>query len=347
MPSVYAALEDALLVATQADSEWETTERLTDHRPQCVTVHPDAPERLFVGTFDDGLHRSIDGGDTFERVGRTGIAEDAYRASTGDSIPSVMSVCVAPQDPDTVWVGTEPSRVYHSVDGGESWESHPGLTDLPSASECSFPPRPDTHHVRWIEVDPGDPDRLYVGIEQGALVRTVDGGETWLDHPGGASNARRDNHTLAIHPDVPGRIYAAAGDGYAESEDGGDTWITPQEGLAHTYCWSVAVDPATPNTVLLSAASGPRSAHNPAIAESYVYRHRAGERWTRCDADLPAGEGLLRPVLAPGNAPGEFYALTNHGLYRSADAGETFDLLDIPWPERFDSQTPQGLVVVE
>ena len=34
----------------------------------------------------------------------------------------------------------------------------------------------------------------------------------------------RDTHQLSIHPAAPDRLYSAAGDGYFESHDGGDTW---------------------------------------------------------------------------------------------------------------------------
>jgi hypothetical protein len=52
-----------------------------------------------------------------------------------------------------VYAGTEPSALYTSNDGGDSWERMEGLNSLPSSKSWSFPPRPWTHHVRWIEPD--------------------------------------------------------------------------------------------------------------------------------------------------------------------------------------------------
>jgi hypothetical protein len=46
---------------------------------------------------------------------------------------------------------------------------------------------------------------------------------------------------------------------------------------------------------------------------------------------LPDPEGTVRAVLAPGG-PGEFYALTNRGLYRSRDAGGSWARLPVEWP---------------
>lgn len=331
MTTLYATMADTLFVVRDAESDAPTLEtRFGGHEFECVAAHPRVPSRVFVGTFEGGLYRSLDRTETFERVGSETFGSDA-----------VMAVAIDPSDPDIVWAGTEPSAVYRSTDGGQTWTSRPGLTDLPSADEWYFPPRPHTHHVRWLEPDPRDADRLYVGIEAGALVRTDDGGQTWHDRPDGA---RLDNHSLATHPDAPGRVYAAAGDGYAESADGGETWTHPQSGLDHRYCWSVAVASNDPDAVVLSSASGPRAAHSPPEAISYVYR-RTADGWVQSMDGLPGPEGLARAELAV-DASGVFYALSNRGVHRSTDDGRSWSALDVEWPDAFVSQTPSGLAVV-
>ena len=342
--TAYAALDDRLLVVSGRGHDPAATERLVGHDFECIAASPDCPDRAFAGTVESGIQRTTDGGDTWERV------------STIDD--RVTSLAVSPHDPDVVWAGTEPSAVYRSTDGGEAWRACAPLTDLPSSDDWSYPPRPDTHHVRWIEPDPHERERLYVAVEAGALLRTDDGGETWTDRPEGA---RRDNHTLATHPDVPGRVYAAAGDGYAQSEDGGDTWAHPQTGLDHRYVWGVAVPRSDPDTVVVSAASGARSAHGVGAAETHVYRtsdagnpgktdRSAGEtdgtvEWSLAMDGLPDPEGTVRSDLAAG-AGETLYALNNHGLYRSDDAGRAWARLGVEWPAEYESRTPHGLVVV-
>ncbi|MFB6080324.1 MAG: hypothetical protein ABEJ81_04940 [Haloferacaceae archaeon] len=268
---------------------------------ECVAADGD---RVFVGT-RSGVRRSDDGGGSFGRV-------------AGPDDP-VTALAVGPDG--TAWAGTEPSTVHRSTDGGETWAEREGLTDLPSADRWSFPPRPDTHHVRWIEVDPTDPARLYVAIEAGALVRTGDGGETWRDR---TPDGPRDTHGMTTHPDASGRAWSAAGDGFFETADGGDSWTTAEDGLRGTYCWSVAVDPGDPDRLLLSSARGPRSAHSQP-AESYVYR-RAGEgAWERIDAPgLPTGRGVTRPVLAAAG-PGAAVAASDAGVFRTDDWGRSWE----------------------
>jgi photosystem II stability/assembly factor-like uncharacterized protein len=333
MPTVYGALGDRLLVVegtrprADAPGEWTATERLVGRDIECVAAAPATPGRVFVGTVASGLVRSTDGGDTWERVGGF---EDR-----------VTAVTVGPQDPGTVWAGTEPSAVYRSRDGGDTWERRGGLTDLPSADQWSFPPRPHTHHVRWLAVNPHDPAHVYVAIEAGAFVRSVDGGVTWEPHPEGA---RRDTHTLATHAGAPCRVYAAAGDGYAESPDCGATWTHPENGLDHGYVWGLAVDTGDPDTVVVSAASGAWRAHSPERAESYVYR-RAGGTWEVAMAGLPDAEGSVRAVFSAGEA-GEFYALTNRGLFRSGDGARSWARLDVEWPRTYEARVGRGIAVV-
>ena len=138
-----------------------------------------------------------------------------------------------------------------------------------------------------------------------------------------------DTHTLAVREDTPGRLYSAAGDGifaarggYLESPDGGDTWERHPGGLAHHYLWGLAVDPQDPNTVLVSASSSPMQAHSAGAAETTGYRREDGGPWQEVRDGLPDTEGTIASVLGAAE-PGVFYALNNHGLYLSRDAGKT------------------------
>ncbi|MDX6379407.1 MAG: hypothetical protein QOI57_431 [Rubrobacteraceae bacterium] len=338
---IYAAMANELLVASHRNGHWETEQQLAGASVQCVAVDPLKPEVVYCGTFDRGLWRSVDAGASWERVGEN-----------IDGAVMAVAVSAAEQagEHGVAYAGTEPSAVYRSEDGGNTWRELGGLRDLPSEPEWSFPPRPETDHVRWISPDPNTPGRVFVAIEAGALIRTHDAGATWEDR---VPDGPRDTHTLATHKDAPGRLYSAAGDGfmalgygYAESSDAGTSWWRFADGLRHHYLWGVAVDPGDPETVVVSAARGPWEAHNSKAAESTIYRKTAGESWQEVSKGLPEVEGRNVAVLAAKQGePGVFYALTNKGLYRSQDAGLSWERLDIATQDHY--QRPTGLAVVE
>ena len=337
MIQLYVATGDELAVISRGGDRWQAKLQLTGLPTQCIAVDPLRPEVAYCGTFGEGLWRSQDAGASWERV--------------GEGIPhaEVMAVAVSPLQRGTadgvVWAGTEPSAVFRSGDDGRSWQERPALRNLPSAPTWSFPPRPWTHHVRWIAPDPVAEGRLFVAIELGGVMRSLDGGVTWEDRKPGS---QPDAHTLATHPLAPGRVYEAAGGGYAESRTGGAAWKGDDDGLEHFYLWGLAVDPADPETVVVSAARGPYEAHDPSGAHSTIYRRARGERWHEVRDGLPAPRGRRVMSLA-AHAPelGVFYAAAQEGdLYRSADAGRSWQRLEVAWPQGYRYQHVHGLVAV-
>ena len=216
-----------------------------------------------------------------------------------------MSVAVSPMNGgkrfNRVYAGTEPSALYISNDGGDSWERLEALNDLPSSKTWSFPPRPWTHHVRWIEPDATNPDYLFVAIEAGALVQSHNGGKTWIDRVKGGPY---DTHTLCTHPKAPKRLFSSAGDGYFESFDYGETWSKAIEGLRHGYLVGIAVDFGNPDAVVVSASNGPFRSFSSDDAETYLYRKdlNNGNDW-KASGETGTRSISIEPPCTPESAP--------------------------------------------
>lgn len=305
-----------LLVATgtevlrvdPAEGSVRGADGLADIRPTCLAVDPRAPWRAWCGTAGHGVYRSDDAGASWRAGGLAGAHVTALEAS--------------PTEPGVLWAGTEPSSVLRGEEGGSRWRSVGDLLELPSSPEWSFPPKPETHHVRWIGVHPRWPGVLWVAIEAGALVRSRDGGATWMDRvPGGPF----DTHELAVHPDRPDTLRSAAGDGYFESADGGDTWATPRRGLDVGYLRSVAIDPGDPDTVVVSAATRPHSTYVAGRSDGRVYRREAEGDWTRILDVWPDPPDTIAPLLRSGRGAGELWAADERGVHRSRDGGRTWE----------------------
>jgi photosystem II stability/assembly factor-like uncharacterized protein len=288
-------------------------------------VDPHDPDRVYAGTFDEGLYRTLDGGETWEQVGH-GIPDRR-----------VLSVAISPSDRtggrSVVYAGTEPSNLYRSEDDGRTWRVFPALRELPSAPSWSFPPRPWTSHVRWIALSVADPGLVLAGIELGGVMRSRDGGETWEDRKPGAC---LDAHSLATHPEDGARVYEAAGDGVAVSMDAGDSWRRVDEGMDRHYSWGLAVDPADPDLWYVSASHGPGIAHrDEGSAEAVLYRRRGDRPWEPLDGGLPSPlPHMPYALVSLRSRPGSLVAgLRNGELLASDDAGDSWRTLDVRLPK--------------
>ena len=68
--NLFAATGDAVARIASADGQrFETQLSLSGSGAQCVAVDPADPQRVYVGTFDDGVYRTLDGGATWAQVG--------------------------------------------------------------------------------------------------------------------------------------------------------------------------------------------------------------------------------------------------------------------------------------
>jgi photosystem II stability/assembly factor-like uncharacterized protein len=300
-----------ILVATESgvvsvDVERDSTAaaRGMENRPTCLAADPRRSGRAWCGTQRAGVFRTDDAGISWRPCGLEGQL--------------IMSITASPAEADVVWIGTEPSAVWRSTDGGETWRETSQLDVLPSSSTWAFPPKPETHHVRWIACHPQQEGRLWVAIEAGALVSTTDGGRTWRDRVAGGPY---DTHELAIHHGLPESLRVAAGDGYYESDDGGATWRSPRSGLDVGYLRSVAIDPGQPDVVIVSASSGPYSAYGAGRSDGRLYRRVGHGRWERVREGWPETPSTIAPLLIPGAEAGELWAADERGLHHSGDGG--------------------------
>jgi photosystem II stability/assembly factor-like uncharacterized protein len=301
MPIFVCTREDRLLRVRPEGGEGAVETLLEGAGAQCVAA---AGPRLLVGTRGGGVMTSDDAGEHWERVE---LPE-----------PDVFSVAIGGAD-GASYAGTEPSRLFVARDGGP-WTELEALQEVPSRPSWSFPPRPWTHHVRWIAPDPHRAERLLVGIELGGLMLSDDGGASFSDHRPGA---KRDTHNVAWHPRQPDHAYQAAGDGAARSRDGGRSWEPVDAGRELRYCWALAVDPDDPELWYVSAASGPGAAHRGDSASGRLYRWSGSWEPLALPTDsMPYALAATDAALIVGTADGRLLA--------SHDRGESWEELAAP-----------------
>ncbi|MEZ4520319.1 MAG: hypothetical protein R3A46_01570 [Thermomicrobiales bacterium] len=322
---LFAATGDAIARIDTSDGQEFTVEfSLTGMAVQCVAVDPHDPDRVVAGTNDDGVYLSHDGGENWSFVGE---------AIPHRRTPSVaISQAHRENGKSVIYVGTEPSRLYRSEDDGKTWQDFPELPALPSSSGWSFPPRPWTHHTRWITPHATDPSILYVGIELGGVMRSTDAGKTWEDRKPGAYT---DSHAIRVHAEATDRVYEAAGQGVAISDDEGASWSPVDDGMDRHYSWGIAVDPADPDLWYVSASHGARYAHRrTGDAQAHIYRKRGDDPFELLNGDL--GNPLpYMPysLLTLRDRPNLILAGMQHGeVLLSEDAGDSWRTLDLSLP---------------
>lgn len=328
--TIYLATDRGLTVISGSDGNWRGKVCLEDEQIQCVVVDSHNKGSVYCGTLGGGLFKSESEGATWEKV-----------ASFNN--PNVTALAFSRSG--SLYAGTELSAVYRSDDQAKTWHELQTLLTLPSAKRWSFPPRPETHHVQSILPDLSDPRRLHVAVEAGALLRSDDEGRTWRDR---VPSGPKDTHSLAVHPLDATRLHSAAGDGYFESVDDGDSWRRIVDGLDHQYCWSVAISSDNPKTLLLSASKSAFGAHYKESANSVVYRRTGDEAWQLLQDGLPDPKGLRIPVLAASRLePGVFYCSAEGAVYRSEEGGVTWQKLLIQWNGKASKEHPLSIEIAE
>jgi photosystem II stability/assembly factor-like uncharacterized protein len=311
MPELIVATGEDLVRIQELNGAWRASKLPCGRGMQCLAADHANAHVLYAGSHGEGVWKTTDSGRNWARL--------------EFSETDVFALAVSPVD-GAVYAGTEPSKLFVSRDGGQSWRELTALQDIPSRPTWSFPPRPWTSHVRAIAPSPHDARLLLAGIELGGVMRSEDAGETWSDHPPGA---QKDVHALAWHPTVSGRAYEAGGGGAAWSRDAGLSWHAADEGRDRHYTWGLAIDPNDPDCWYISANPGARLAHyGDESARACIYRWRGGGPWEPLAGGLPQPLDSFPYALAMRSDL--LYAGLGDGrIYQSADRGQHWVLLDI------------------
>jgi photosystem II stability/assembly factor-like uncharacterized protein len=165
--------------------------------------------------------------------------------------------------------------------------------------------------VNTIGVDPQVPETLYVGMEDGRLLKSLDKGASWdmaLTIPDGSWIV---NVTLAPHK--PETLYVGTSAGTLfRSDDGGAAWLELGPVLDATYVNYLALDPLDPETAYICDANHP-----------YLYKSTdGGASWAAINV---ASEGdaisALTTAVVDGTRSVLYVGSRDGNLWRSLDRG--------------------------
>jgi len=294
-------------------------------RVTTVTGVPGEPFTFYMGATGGGVWKTTDAGTSWHNL------SDGFFTTTG-----IGDIRVAPSDHNVIYVGTGESPVrgvktshgdgvYKSTDAGATW-THLGLEA--------------TRHIAKIQVDPRDPDRVWLAAlgnpwgpnpERG-VYRSEDGGKSWdkvlfvSDSAGFVDlsmDAHDPDHMMATSWEFrrfPWAVKSGGpGSGVWKTTDGGDHWKRIEVGLPELKGKiGVAISPADPNVVYLAVE---------AIGEEGgVYRSDdAGETFRQVSNDPTtfARAWYYMQIIADPRDADEVWVM-NSGPMKSIDGGKTY-----------------------
>ena len=227
-----------------------------------IVIDPDNDDAIFVSAMgplfrndtNRGVYKSVDGGDTWEQKlfvsDSTGIIDMAIHPTNGDIIYAASWERI--RRPQYRHYGGETSRLYRSLDGGDTWiEMTNGLPSLPSEKGRIS-----------IAISQSNPEVLYsryadaTGNIQG-VYKTVDGGDVWTEVNGsGLQNVGFHwwFRGVVIDPDDENIIYNVDFN-VQKSTDGGANWSPAFPG-AHVDQHALAFNRMVPGAVVLGNDGG-------------------------------------------------------------------------------------------
>lgn len=270
----------------------------------------------------------------------------AFPSDAGAAVERVWQIVPAgPGEPGVVYAGTQPSALWRSEDGGQTYELVRGLWDHPH--------RPDWgagfggQAVHTILPHPADPERILVAMSTGGVYRTSDGGRSWAPANQGIKAYFLPDpwpefgqcvHKVARDGADPDHYYAQNHHGVYRSTDGGDSWQSIADTLPTDFGFAMVAHPSRGGTVwnFPLASDGER---HPVDLTCQVFRSTdAGGTWQSLHSGLPDGRYypvVLRDAMCADNAaPAGVYFGTRAGdVFASRDEGETWSTVAAHLPD--------------
>ena len=300
---------------------------------------------ILVGTAGQGVHRSVDGGETWVRAGvGQGMHSDAivrclathpakpgsvyagsdlglYRSADGGGSWTLLDTQMNGQsvwsvargdDPYFMLAGTgTPSRprLFFSEDAGETW----GESNAEIAEECPAVgvPRPTA-----IAIDPADPKSVWAGIEVDGLRRSRDGGRTWERAATEIKNP--DVHNLLV---TPNRVFVLVNDDLWISGDGGESFRAV--GIRAVFPWhyprGIACRPDDPDVIFVAIGDT-----TPGRTGAVMRSTNGGESWEALPLGCQPNSAMWTLTVADGD-PDLMFAASRYGyLYKSENGGDSW-----------------------
>lgn len=277
----------------------------------------DDRDTIYAGTARGGVFRSADGGRTWRETNRGLVYKEVWSLA---------------QHPLTgeLFVGTQPAAIFRSQDRGDTWQECEYLRGMFTRKDWSFPGPPFIAHVKYLDLPAADPSLLFAAVEEGWLLRSTDGGDTWLNVKLGTAF---DAHSVTVMPDDPTVVLHTGGTGVYRSTDGGERFEQIRDGIQQSYMTPVALHPDRPAVLFAAAAEVPPPFwRRPDGGNSAFYRSDdQGRSWRTLTGGLPEHLSAAPRwvTVDPADPDTVYFCMSDGTLWLTRDGGEKFDLVQL------------------
>lgn len=326
---LYVAFEDydtgryRLFRSLDGGASWRPADAgpLQGQRVLALATDPRSSGLLYAGTYE-GLYRSRDGGESWEKIGPPGTGPQGSAETTSLAVDPVrgylyagtrrgvfryheaedtwtqlhglpewgLVTAILPLSPDNLLAGVytwvRRGGVFRSPDSGTSWSlTSQGISGLTVTS-----------------IAVGAPGTLWV-VAHGVLFKSTDRGLTWnriRPDPPSSTYPRQ----VVVDPLDPSNVFVGMSDGeIRRSHDAGETWEVGGNPDVDTI--EIVIDPQTPSTLYAAGLRGMAKSTN------------GGNTWKK----LPTGTDSVYDVAISPSSPGTLYVIAGTSVLRTTNGG--------------------------
>ncbi|TVT47424.1 MAG: glycosyl hydrolase [Denitromonas halophila] len=308
-----------------------------------------------TGHLGPTLFRSADLGASWQEAARPPAFATTADGS-GRSVKHTFWLEPGPaSEPEMWYAGTSPQGLFRSADGGDTWAPFSCLNDDPTFREWMGTEQdgtPDGPKLHSIQIDPRDPQHLYIAMSGGGVHESTDGGRSFTPLLDGLAVVEgfdrntptfHDPHCVRLCPTLPDRLYQQNHCGIYRLDRPATTWQRIGDNMpaeVGDIGFPLVLHPRDPDTLWVFPMNGdtvwPRTSPD---GKPAAYRSRdGGASWQRLDRGLPAEQAWWtvkrQAMCADTEATLGLYVGTTSGeLWASRDEGDSWQCVARHLPE--------------
>ena len=298
-----------------------------------------------TGHLGPTVFRSTDFGKNWKEAARPPAFPKAPEGEKGLVVDHVFWLTPGHASESKVWyAGTSPQGLFRSKDGGDTWDPVSGFNDHPmrfawtGSGQDGTPDGPKMHS---INIDPRDPNHIYLGMSSGGVFESTDRGANWKPLNAGCvadflpapdPEYGHDPHCMRVHPAAPDILYQQNHCGIYRMDRNEGRWTRIGENMPKAVGdigFPMVVHPRDPETVWVFPMDGtqvwPRTSPG---GKPAVYRtSNGGKKWQRLDNGLPQSQAWLtvfrQAMTADAHNPvGVYFGTTGGEVWASLNEGD-------------------------